>query len=409
MDDVMIDTRKPLNAKNLKSMGILDQVKFKPTQDTSWEALKDQRKIPNGLYLFSKEDPREVILYYLDDLKRQGVDISDFNISQLPDKPPNFMKHPRGPSEKAKQAKKARLGESSGSRPPAPLTGPFGKSVSLTPSAQTHPISSSIPQPTPIYTNSETPPSTTRTSHQPSQKFNLATTTLPVSEAEMLNETISPSSSSSPESPPTTTSPQIQNTLAQLQTRALASQQPTQLTPNPEVTSLPIEQPNPTTSDPQPSETPHAKTHPNNSDTHPPNTSAEPQTPTLHLIPPPSPPPPSEPENTLPTLEEAIMLFVGASIDKVKSLTINSGISDDPSAIKEAEAKALTEAAAAAEVEAKAAAEAEAKATAKAEARRAEEYANRVAPDALTQGESSTFVPLVLKTLEDLQKEQKEV
>ncbi|XP_050876845.1 extensin-like [Lathyrus oleraceus] len=258
---------------------------------------------------------------------KEGVDISDFNLSDLPDKPPNFMKHPRGPSEKARQAKKARLGDSSGSRPPAPLHGPSGKSVSLAPSAQTHPIASSIPQPTPIYTHSETPPSTTKTSHQPSQKFNLATTTLPLSDAEMLNETTS--SSSSRITPYFNISSDTEHfdpsspTLAQLQAQTLVSQQPTQTTPEPEVTSPPAEQPNPTRSDLQPSET-------NNSDIHPPNTSAEPQTPTLNLSPPNSPPPPSEPENTLPTLEEAKMLFVGASVDKVKSLTI----SDDPSAVR---------------------------------------------------------------------------
>ncbi|XP_050909601.1 uncharacterized protein LOC127123424 [Lathyrus oleraceus] len=217
--------------------------------------------------MFSKIDPPEVILYYLDYLRKQGVDISDFNISQLPAEPPNFMKRPRGPSEKAKQAKKARLGESSGSRPPTPLPGPSGKSVSLAPSAQTHNIASSIPQPTHIYTNSETPPSTTRTSHQPSQKFNLATTTLPISDAEMLNETTSPSSSSSPESPPyynissdTEHSDPSSPTLAQLQAQTLASQQPTQPTPEPKITSSPTEQPNPTTSDPQPSETTPSET-----------------------------------------------------------------------------------------------------------------------------------------------------
>ncbi|XP_050909217.1 uncharacterized protein LOC127122992 [Lathyrus oleraceus] len=140
---------------------------------------------------------------------KEGVDISDFNLSELPETAPNFMKHPQGPSEKARQAKKARLGESSGSRPPAPPHEPSGKSVSLAPFVQTHPIASSLPQPTPIYTHSETPPSTTKTS----QKFNLATTTLPLSEAEMLNETSSPSSSPSPESPPTSTSPQTQNIL----------------------------------------------------------------------------------------------------------------------------------------------------------------------------------------------------
>ncbi|XP_050908138.1 extensin-like [Lathyrus oleraceus] len=286
MEDVMIDTRKPINAKNLKSMGILDQVKVKPTLDTSWDALKDQREIPHGLYLFSKEDPRDVILFYLDNLMKEGVDISDFNLSELPETAPNFMDHPRGPSEKARQAKKARLGESSGSRPPAPLHEPSGKSVSLAPSAQTQPIASSIPQPTPIYTNSETPPSTTKTS----QKFNLATTTLPLSDAEMLNETTS--SYSSPESPPYNISTDTEHsdpsspTLAQLQTRALASQQPTQPPPEPEVTSPPAEQPNPTPSDLQPSE-------PITSDTPSPNTSAEPQS--LNLSPPTSPPPPSEP------------------------------------------------------------------------------------------------------------------
>ena len=55
---------------NLKRMGIINQVRVKPTLDTSWEALKDQRKIPNGLYLFSKIDPPEVVMYYLDDLHK---------------------------------------------------------------------------------------------------------------------------------------------------------------------------------------------------------------------------------------------------------------------------------------------------------------------------------------------------
>ncbi|XP_050916513.1 uncharacterized protein LOC127131644 [Lathyrus oleraceus] len=206
-------------------------------------------------------------MYYLDDLRKQGVEFSDFNLDWLPECSPNFMKRPRGPSEKAKQAKKAKLGESSGSRPLVPLTRSFGKFVSLPPSVQVKPIASSIPQPTPIYINSETPPSTTRPSSQPSQKFNLATTSLPISEAEMLNETTSPSSSSSPESPPyytlssdTETSDPHSPTLAQLQTCVMASQQPTQSIPEPEVTSSPTEDPNTTTSDPPPSEPIHAET-----------------------------------------------------------------------------------------------------------------------------------------------------
>lgn len=65
MEDLMVDTGKPLNARNLKSMGIIERVLVNPTLDTSWEALKDHRKIPNGLYLFSKIDPSEVIVHYL--------------------------------------------------------------------------------------------------------------------------------------------------------------------------------------------------------------------------------------------------------------------------------------------------------------------------------------------------------
>ena len=179
-------------------MGIINQVRVKPTLDTSWEALKDQRKIPNGLYLFSKIDPPKVVMYYLDDLRKQRVDISDFTLDWLPKFPLDFMKRTREPSEKTKQEKRAKLGEPSGSRPLVPLVGSPGKSVPLLPSLKIKLVASLLPQPSPIYTTSETPPSTSRPSNQPSQKFNLATTSLPVSEAEMLNETTSPSSSPSP-------------------------------------------------------------------------------------------------------------------------------------------------------------------------------------------------------------------
>lgn len=65
MKDVTVDVGKPLNSRNLKSIGVIEKVLVKPTLDISWEALKDQRKIPNGLYLFSKIDPLEVIAHYL--------------------------------------------------------------------------------------------------------------------------------------------------------------------------------------------------------------------------------------------------------------------------------------------------------------------------------------------------------
>lgn len=97
MEDVDMGMMKPLNVKNLKSMGLIDKVRVKPTKDTSWEALKDQRDIYNGMYLFSKIDPPWVITCYLQDLEAQGIDISGFSLDWLPGQPPNFMKRKRDP------------------------------------------------------------------------------------------------------------------------------------------------------------------------------------------------------------------------------------------------------------------------------------------------------------------------
>ncbi|XP_050919020.1 uncharacterized protein LOC127136515 [Lathyrus oleraceus] len=499
MEDVTVDIGRPLNARNLKSMGMIDQVRAKPTLNTSWETLKHQRKIPNALYLFSKTDPSQVVAYYLQDLANQGVDISEFSVDWLPEHPPHFMKRTREPSKKSKKAKKAKLGESSGSRPLVPLVDSPSKSIPLSRSVKLKPIASSLPQTTPIYTSSETPPSTTRASNPPFLKFNLATTTLPVSEAEMLNETTPPSSSSSPQSPsyyvlssdnePYDPQPP---TLAQLHTRALASQQPSQTEPEPEVTSPPPEQQYPPTYEPQ---TPPSEPQPNPPPEQPIHSPSEPQlnpqpkqtTPSPSAIPtpptsvatitpilnldntnPPSPSSPtfaSEPESAFPTLEEAINVFAESSVEKIKSLTINSAINDDPSAVrihwnrviswmtseafklkglskqvrndfirdagfrlqalldieveeqakKEVEEKArLEEEKRIREAEEKAAAaeaEAKAKTDAKEATRIAAEEAAKARADALTQGEQSNsgFAPLVLKTLGELQKEQQVV
>lgn len=44
MEDVIVDVGKPLNGRNLKSMGLIDKVRVKPTRNTSWESLKDHRE-----------------------------------------------------------------------------------------------------------------------------------------------------------------------------------------------------------------------------------------------------------------------------------------------------------------------------------------------------------------------------
>lgn len=57
MEDVIVDVGKPLNVRNLKSMGLIDKVRFKPTRITFWEALKDHRDRADEMYPFSKIDP----------------------------------------------------------------------------------------------------------------------------------------------------------------------------------------------------------------------------------------------------------------------------------------------------------------------------------------------------------------
>ncbi|XP_050896664.1 uncharacterized protein LOC127103452 [Lathyrus oleraceus] len=185
----------------------------------------------------------------------------------------------------------------------------------------------------------------------------------------------------------------------------------------------------------------------------------------------PTPPEPTSPTSELkptsPTLEEAVSLFAESSVEKIRSLSENSGISDDPSAVRihwnrvirwmtyeafklkglskqvrndfireagerlqarlarETEEKTRREAEektrleeeqrereAAEKAAAEAAADAEAEAKAKADVEEAThiaaEEAAKARNDALTQGEQShsDFAHLVLKTLEELQKEQ---
>ncbi|XP_050919527.1 vegetative cell wall protein gp1-like [Lathyrus oleraceus] len=242
-------------------------------------------------------------------------------------------------------SKKEKLGETSGSRPPVPLTDSPSKSLPPCRFVNLKQIASSLPQTTHIYTQYENPPSTIKPSNTPTsnptssplEKFNHSTTTLPVSIAEMLNKTTSPSSStpssppyyvlssdSEPSDPPipytsltseaTTPPPEQQNPPPSEQPQTPPSEQP-QIPPPEQPANTPSEQP--TT---PPSEKVIIPTSPTPADT--------------AQTPPTSPSPNPEPEPAFPTLEEAITLFVESLVEKIKSLSVNSGINDDPSAVR---------------------------------------------------------------------------
>ncbi|XP_050895424.1 uncharacterized protein LOC127102047 [Lathyrus oleraceus] len=313
---------KPMNGKNMKSMGLIDK-----------------------------------------DLEAQGIDISDFSLDWLPDQPPNFLKRKREPFEKKKSLK---LGESSATQ------------------KQLVPLSSSAPD-------------------------------IPA-----------------PSSP----------TLAELQ--ATVDSENTQYVPEPFDTTLPPSKP---TSKPIPP--PYEPT----------SESYEPIPSPTELI-----SQPSEPNLTFFTIDKVFSKFFENSASRLKKLYEESKISDNPSevrthwngflrwmtsevfklkglseqvrneyirgakerlearlaqkaaerATKDAEDRSAAEATDKKKAE-KAAGEAEAKAKVEAEAALAAEPARKDAEDAekanevaLTRGESlaSDLAPLVLKTLEELQKEQ---
>ena len=129
----------------------------------------------------------------------------------LPEHPPNFMKRMREPSERKSKKKTQKLGEPFVSRPPVPLvsSSPSNSQPYESPTLHLRQLSSSLHQPSLIYTHSEpttsfSNPSEPHNSNPPSpplQPFNLTTTTLPVSKDLLLNEPISPPSST-PSSPP---------------------------------------------------------------------------------------------------------------------------------------------------------------------------------------------------------------
>ncbi|XP_050896311.1 uncharacterized protein LOC127103060 [Lathyrus oleraceus] len=173
----------------------------------------------------------------------------------------------------------------------------------------------------------------------------------------MLNEPISPISST-PSSPPyyilssdSEPSDSQSPTLAQLQAHALASQQQPEL----EANTSPPEQPIPPPSEQAQIPTPKQPTTPPSEQ--PPIPPPKQQTttpyetpivpPFEHILfpasqphadttqtPPEFPSPNFEPEPTFPTLEEEISLFSESSVEKIRSLYENSGISDDPSVVR---------------------------------------------------------------------------
>ncbi|XP_050909541.1 uncharacterized protein LOC127123359 [Lathyrus oleraceus] len=384
------------------------------------------------------------------------------------------MKRKREPSEKSKKSKTLKLGEPFAARSPAPLDSSISSKShpSETPSiSNLKKISSSLPLPSSTYTPSEptilNPPNSEHHKSNPSspspRKINLITITLLTSDLSPLNKSFS-SLSLTPSSPsyynisydsenPDPSSP----TMAQLQATTLSKPSPSipdTFVPSPSAPQIepPFE---PQTEPPSElsSEPPTGQPH-------------EPPTETIPTSPKPNNPA-SDPEPTFPTLEDLVALFSESSTVKLRSLSEQFKLSDNPSEVRndqngflrwmtyevfklkglseqvrndyirevkerlearlaieyeeksrqEAKEKARLEAEEKArkEAEEKAAAEAaaaaEAKAKAKADVKEVThidvEEAAKAKEVALTQGESSNsdLAPLVLKALEELQKE----
>ncbi|XP_050909246.1 proline-rich receptor-like protein kinase PERK12 [Lathyrus oleraceus] len=254
----------------------------------------------------------------------------------------------RKPSERKSKKKTLKLGEPFETRPPVPLVS--STSSKLVPSntllhSNLKQLSSSLPQPSSTYTNYEpitstSNPSEPHNSNPPSpplQPFNLTTTTLPVSKALLFNAPISPPSStpsstpyydisSDSDQPEPTDPPSL--TLAQLQANILSNQNPFE----PE-TAIPSPSEHPTTpqSEPQPISTYELPTEPPSED---PITQTSNSPTETNPTPPETILPASDPEPTFPTLEAAVALFSESLAEKLRSMSENTKLSDNPSEVR---------------------------------------------------------------------------
>ena len=99
-EDLVTTAGDTLDARNLKKMGVLEQVSVDPTPEAPEDVLK-KRMMVNGYPLWTKLDSPEALALYIYSMQQEGIDTTSFKYDDLPDCPPN-VRMPKGKKKRRK-------------------------------------------------------------------------------------------------------------------------------------------------------------------------------------------------------------------------------------------------------------------------------------------------------------------
>src|ERR1044072_536358 len=176
-EDLVASTRDTLDAKNLKKMGVLDEIAVDPASEDPKEILK-KRMMIDGYPICTKLDSPVALALHIYTLQQEGVNTSSFRYEHLPDCPPDMR-----PKKKKKNKRKSEGEEPKQKQLKKQLKKPkkaeifglsthsesFGKGTSNTPTSGisisdvdtiSPPTSSQTTQPSPTSSTSQTTQST---------------------------------------------------------------------------------------------------------------------------------------------------------------------------------------------------------------------------------------------------------
>ena len=113
-EDLVTSTGDTLDARNLKNMGVLEEIAVDPASEDPKEVLKKRMTI-DGYPIWTKLDSPVALALHIYTLQQEGINTSSFRYEDLPDCPPDMM-----PKDKKKKRKSER-GEPKQKQPKKPM------------------------------------------------------------------------------------------------------------------------------------------------------------------------------------------------------------------------------------------------------------------------------------------------
>src|ERR1044072_1761981 len=158
-DELKETTGDVLDAKNMKRIGLLQEITIDPEPENPKEVIR-RRMFVDGYPVWSKADNPEVLALYIFSLEQEGYDTSTWNYDAFPDCPPDMLVKKRKNNRKRKseaegesnQKKKSKKSKKEKVVELGTYSKPSGKGTSNKPSSE---MSTSSPLSKQTQTNSE--------------------------------------------------------------------------------------------------------------------------------------------------------------------------------------------------------------------------------------------------------------